>query len=45
MNTAPFTGRWVEREMHRHWLAAEGLDLLEFDRAACLAGAASGRST
>lgn len=31
-NTAPIIGRWVERETHRYWLAAEGLDLLEFYR-------------
>lgn len=42
VNTAPFTGRWVERETHRHWLAAEGLDLLEFYRASCLAGGGFG---
>lgn len=41
-NTAPVTGRWAERATHRHWLAAEGLDLLEFYRASCLAGGGFG---
>lgn len=30
------TARWTDRATHRHWLAAEGLDLLEFYRAARL---------
>lgn len=36
------TGRWIERATHRHWLTAEGLDLLEFYRASCLAGGGFG---
>ncbi|WP_037337335.1 AGE family epimerase/isomerase [Salinisphaera hydrothermalis] len=34
--------RWIDRETHRHWLAAEGLDLLEFYRASCLPGGGFG---
>lgn len=34
--------RWANRATHRHWLAAEGLDLLEFYRAACLPGGGFG---
>lgn len=35
-------GRWAERETHRHWLAAEGLDLLKFYRASYLPGGGFG---
>lgn len=33
---------WMNRTSHRHWLIAEGLDLLEFYRAACLPGGGFG---